>query len=188
MKVRRRIEAARAREAERDREALPDRLEEIQEAGLGGLPSGVWRPIQDHLAPKDQARLAAVSGYINNALGGREGARLRKEQHDRQNPPESWGEWHKRRRQERKQVDRNRRAAYKTRQCAAIIDLVLHRGEHMVGYKSISRKYRITTPSLRRLEERLFEDDFFSQVGWEFLVMDSGLLTGSDTETSSDGD
>ena len=70
MKVRRRIEAARGWEAERDREALPDRLEEIQEAGLGGLPSGVWRPIQDHLAPKDQARLAAVSGYINNALGG----------------------------------------------------------------------------------------------------------------------
>ena len=55
MKVRRRIEAARGWEAERDREALPDRLEEIQEAGLGGLPSGVWRPIQDHLAPKDQA-------------------------------------------------------------------------------------------------------------------------------------
>lgn len=188
MKVRRRIEAARGWEAERDREALPDRLEEIQEAGLGGLPSGVWRPIQDHLAPKDQARLAAVSGYINNALGGGEGARLRKEQHDRQNAPESWGEWHKRRRQERKQVDRNRRAAYKTRQCAAIVDLVLHRGEHMVGYKSISRKYRITQPSLRRLEERLFEDDFFSQVGWEFHVMDSGLLTGSDTETSSDGD
>ena len=55
----------------------------------------------------------------------------------------------------------------------------------MVGYKSISRKYRITQPSLRRLEERLFEDDFFSQVGWEFNVMDSGLLTGSDTETFS---
>ena len=72
MKVRRRIEAARGWEAERDREALPDRLEEIQEAGLGGLPSGVWRPIQDHLAPKEQARLAAVSGYINNALGGGE--------------------------------------------------------------------------------------------------------------------
>ena len=70
MKVRLRIEAARAREAERDREALPDRLEEIEEAGLGGLPSGVWRPIQDHLDPKDQARLATVNGYINNALGG----------------------------------------------------------------------------------------------------------------------
>ena len=87
MKVRQRIEVARGWEAERDREALPDRLEEIQEAGLGGLPSGVWRPIQDHLAPKDQARLAAVSGYINNALGGAEGARFRKEQHERQNPP-----------------------------------------------------------------------------------------------------
>ena len=73
MKVRRRIEAARGWEAERDREALPDRLEEIQEAGLGGLPLGVWRPIQDHLAPKDQARLAAVSRYINNALGGQKG-------------------------------------------------------------------------------------------------------------------
>ena len=80
-------------------------------------------------------------------------------------PPPAWGEWHKRRRQERKQVDRNRRAAYKTRQCVAIIDLVLHRGEHMVGYKSISRKYRITTPSLRHLEERLFEDDFFHRLG-----------------------
>ena len=33
----------------------------------------MWRPIQDHLAPKDQARLAAVSGYINNALGGQKG-------------------------------------------------------------------------------------------------------------------
>ena len=85
-------------------------------------------------------------------------------------------------------MDRNRWATYKTRQCAAIVDLVLHRGEHMVGYKSISRKYRITQPSLRRLEERLFEDDFFSQVGWEFNVMGSGLLTGSDTETSSNGD
>ena len=73
MKVRRRIEAARGWEAERDREALPDRLEEIQEAGLGGLPSGVWRPIQNHLAPKDQVRLAAISGYINNVLGGEKG-------------------------------------------------------------------------------------------------------------------
>ena len=79
VKVRRRIEAACGWEAERNREALPDGLEEIQEAGLGGLPSGVWRPIQDHFAPKDQARLAAVSGYINNALGGAEGAWFRKE-------------------------------------------------------------------------------------------------------------
>ena len=45
VKVRRRIEAVRAWEAERDREALPDGLEEIQEARLGGLPSGVWQPI-----------------------------------------------------------------------------------------------------------------------------------------------
>ena len=62
-------------------------------------------------------------------------------------------------------MDRNRRAAYETRQCAAIVDLVLHRGEHMVGYNSISRKYRITQLSLRRLEERLFEDDFFYRLG-----------------------
>ena len=87
MKVKLRIEAARALKAARDREALPDRLQEIEEAGLGGLPSGVWRPIQDHLDPKDQSRLAAVSGYINNALGGSEGARLRKEEHERQTPP-----------------------------------------------------------------------------------------------------
>ena len=83
-------------------------------------------------------------------------------------------------------MDKNHRAAYRTGLCAGLVDLVLHRGEHMVGYKSISRKYRITQPSLRRLEERLVEDDFFSQVGWEFNVMDSGLLTDSDTESSSD--
>ena len=87
MKVRRRIEAVGGWEAERDREALPDRLEEIQEARLGGLPLGVWRPIHNHLAAKDQARLAAVNGYINNALGGAEGAQFQKEQHERQNPP-----------------------------------------------------------------------------------------------------
>ena len=63
---------------------------------------------------------------------------------------------------------------------------MLGRGEPGVGYKSVSKKYRITQPSLRRLEERLREDDFFSEVGWEYNVIDSGLLT--ETDTSSDDD
>ena len=67
-----------------------------------------------------------------------------------------------------------------------VVELEGGRGLPGVGYKSMSKKWRISQPSLRRLHGRFLEEGFFKNPGWEMEVIDSNLL--SDTTDSSDGD
>ena len=62
-------------------------------------------------------------------------------------------------------MDRNCQAAYKTRQCAAIVDLVLHRGEHMVGYKSISKNIEYPNRRLDAWKKDSLKTIFFHRLG-----------------------
>ena len=186
VRVRARIEAAIRK---RDHESLPDRLSEIEHAGLGGLPARAWDGIKAHLIPREQCKLAMVNGYINVALGGSHGAALRKLEHQEQlqRSHDAFLAWEKERKIKAKQVNRERRAATRGRTIAAIVELGLHHGEQGVGFRSIARKYRITQASLRRLHERLSEINFFSEAAWEYRVDESGQLSsGSESESDCD--
>ena len=160
---------------------LAQRLDQVHDVWLPGLPQAVFWAIIDRLTPREQARLAGVNGFMNNALGGTKGARLRKEQHEEQNPPMSWEEWEARNRRKMKEINREEKAHYKLRISAAIVELMLRRGQPGVGYRSISRKFNVPQPALRRLETRLFEEGFFQDPDWQHNVLESGLLTGSDS-------
>ena len=85
-------------------------------------------------------------------------------------------------------VARARRATEKIRMTAAIVDLQLHRREQGVGFKSIARKHSVAACRLRRLDGRFMEDGFYSTPGWEFEVLESGEITGTESPSDSGGD
>ena len=147
-----------------------------------GMPSDVlYRIVQlveeglDHVVG---AALASTCKFFYSRLGGLEGSRRRHVQYT-----EAW-DWERKRADKQKKRKRSHRR--KTRQAAAVIELEGGRGLPGVGYKSMSKKWRISQPSLRRLHGRFLEEGFFKNPGWEMEVINSNLL--SDTTDSSDGD
>ena len=174
-------DTAAAARAEEVRRATQEREERLR-LGLMGIPQDILLRIVQIVEQVDNffgTALASTCQFFYSRLGGVEGSRQRHTQYI-----EAWD-------RERKRADREKRRkqshSKKIRQAAAVIELEGGKGRKGVGFKSMSRKYRISQPSLRRLHDRFLEQGFFKNPGWEHEVLDSGWLS-SDTVSSSGGD
>ena len=157
---------------------------------FNALPTPIFSKISNNLSIADRNNLARVSRSLEQEMGGKEGWEARKVENaaavaTRRRIAEIG------RKRAARELRAKRRRKERLRLAAGVIDYRLNVGR--VSIKTVARRQNVYPIRLKRLYNRLREEHFFQQPGWEEHVLSCSEFSAStysshDSDLDGDGD